>query len=164
MKAKDIALGGILTSISIIILYLSSIIPINTLTLLTLTSCLIAIAIIHSSIKLGGLVYTTTSIIGFLILPTNIIISYILFFGLYSIIKNFIEKSKNIVKEIILKLISFNILFIIGYTVFSSFIGDINLSISPIIFIILAEIGFLIYDYALTLIITFYLSRIKNRL
>lgn len=164
MKAKDIALGGILTSISIIILYLSSIIPINTLTLLTLTSCLVAIAIIHSSIKLGGLVYATTSIIGFLILPTNIIISYILFFGLYSIIKNFIEKSKNILKEIILKLISFNILFIIGYTVFSSFIGDINLSISPIIFIILAEIGFLIYDYALTLIITFYLSRIKNRL
>lgn len=162
MKAKDIALGGILTSISLIVLYLSSMIPVNTLAILTIASAIIPIAIIHSSIKLSYFIYGATSILGFLFIPTNIIISYIVFFGIYGIMKHYIEKINNIPKEIILKLLSFNILFIIGYTILKSFIGDLQITLSPILLIILAQIAFLIYDYALTLIITIYLNRIKK--
>ena len=161
MKAKDIALGGILTSISLIILYFSSILPINTLTILTLASCIIPVAIIQSSIKVGLVVYGATSLLGILFLPTNIIVAYIVFFGIYGVIKHFIEKFNNLLKEIVCKLITFNLCLAIGYGILRLLLGNIQIAIHPLLLILIAQIAFLIYDYALTLIITFYLNRIK---
>ncbi|MEG0295708.1 MAG: hypothetical protein RR620_03250 [Clostridium sp.] len=161
MKAKEIALGGILTSISLIILYSSSIIPVSTLSILTVVSCIVPIAIINSSIKVGAVVYGATSLLGFLLVPTNLIITYILFFGIYGIFKHFIERMNSLPKEVVVKLIFFNISFATSYFVLKLLLGNVEILISPILLIIAAQVVFLVYDYALTLIISFYLNRIK---
>ena len=159
MKAKDLTLGGILIAVSLVILYSSSILPISTLTILTLASCLIPICIIRSSVKTGFLVYIGTTTLGFFIIPINIIIYYGLFFGIYGIIKYYIEKLQKLPLEIILKFIMFNIIFIIILTVIKLFLGNIVINIPLWLLCLIAQPVFLVFDYALTLIISYYLNR-----
>lgn len=159
MKSKDLTLGGILIALTLVILYSSSILPISTLTILTLASCLIPVCIIRSSVKTGILVYVGATTLGFFIIPINIIVYYGLFFGVYGIIKYYIERLKKLPLEIILKLIIFNILFIVIFTMITLLLGNIVISIPLWMLWILAQPIFLLFDYALTLIIGYYLNR-----
>ena len=164
MKAKEITLSAVLIALTLIILYLNLIFPISTISILTLASLLIPVALIRGSMKSAILVYISSSIIGFFLLPINIILLYILFFGIYGIVKYFIEKIKNIPLEILLKLIIFNMIFFISFFLFKSFIA-IQITKLPLgIFWILAQVVFLVFDYALSLLITFYLERIHTKL
>lgn len=164
MKAKEITLSGILTGLTIVILYLNLLLPISTISILTLASLLIPIALIRGSMKSAILVYVSSSIIGLFILPLNIMILYILFFGIYGIVKFYIEKINKLPLEIFIKLIFFNIILLLSFFVFKAFI-PIEITKLPIeIFLIIAEIVFLVYDYALTLLISFYLQRIHPKL
>ena len=51
MNARDMALGGVLVALTSIILYMTSVIPTSTLTILTISSALIPICIIRSNVK-----------------------------------------------------------------------------------------------------------------
>ena len=163
LKAKDLALGGILTSLTVIVLFINILIPINTFAILTISSCFVPIAIIRSNVRVGIFVYIASSIIGFFLVPLDIMIPYILYFGIYGLVKFYIEKLRNMPLEILLKLSFSNIMLILGYILFTKFIAPINLNIPIWILIILAQIAFLIFDYALTLIITFYISKFHNK-
>lgn len=163
LKAKDLALGGILTSLTVIVLFINILIPINTFAILTISSCFVPIAIIRSNVRVGIFVYIASSIIGFFLVPLDIMIPFILYFGIYGLIKFYIEKLRNMPLEILLKLSFSNIMLILGYILFTKFIAHINLNIPIWILIILVQIAFLIFDYALTLIITFYISKFHNK-
>lgn len=163
LKAKDLALGGILTSLTVIALFINILIPINTFAILTISSCFVPIAIIRSNVRVGIFVYIASSIIGFFLVPLDLMIPFILYFGIYGLVKFYIEKLRNMPLEILFKLAFSNIMLIIGYILFTKFIAPINLNIPIWILIILAQIAFLIFDYALTLIITFYISKFHNK-
>lgn len=163
MKSSNIAQSGIIIALTLAILYSTSLLPISTLSILTLASCLIPIAIIRTSLKSTLLIYVASSILSFFLVPINISVLYALFFGIYGIIKFFIEKLNNLILEIILKLLSFNLLLFIIYTIFKAFLG-FKIQFSLLIFIGAAQIGFLIYDYALTLIISYFYNKINKRL
>lgn len=171
MSTKQLVSGSILTALTIIILYLTLLIPTNTLTLLTLASITVPIALIRENVKTSFMVYITSSLLGVILLPLNISLLYILFFGCYGIIKYFIEKLDRIPLEWLLKFIFFNIMFTLAYFLFDNlitpgaFTGLINLihkllpslQLSPTVIIFtLAQIGFIIFDYAFTLLIDFY--------
>ena len=101
-----------------------------------------------------------------------------IFFGVFGIIKFFIERLRKEKLEILLKLVFFNIAFIIGFLIMQNILG-INVitgletivsrlfdtstkAIASIILWIIAQPVFLIYDYAMTMIITFYMERIHT--
>ncbi|NME82719.1 hypothetical protein [Clostridium sp. SM-530-WT-3G] len=158
MKAKKIAESGILIALTIIVLYAASILPVSKLTVLTIASCFIPIAIMQTSLKNTIVIYVASSLLSLFLIPINIALSYILFFGIYGIIKYYIEKSKNLIIEIILKLIIFNILCsIIYFTVKNIFILPSTLPVW--IIVIGAQAIFLVYDYALSLIINYFYDR-----
>lgn len=178
MKSKDIALGGILVALTSIILYAASILPISTLTILTIASAIIPVCIIRSNIRTAIFVYIASSLIAFFIVPINIGLLYFIFFGIYGIVKYFIERIRRENIEMILKLVFFNIAFIIGFSIMQNILG-INIIagletlvlrffnsssrlISAIILWIIVQPIFLIYDYAMTMIITFYIDRIHK--
>ena len=180
MKAKDIALGGILVALTTIVLYSTSIIPISTLAILTIASSLIPVCIIRSNIQTSIFVYISSSLIAFFLVKINIAFLYFIFFGVYGIIKYFIERIRKEKIEIVLKLIVFNTAFIIGFIIMQNILG-INLisglevlisrffdisskTIASIILWIVAQPIFLIYDYAMTMIITFYMERIHKNI
>lgn len=180
MKAKDIALGGILVALTTMVLYSTSILPISTLVILTIASSLIPVCIIKSNIKTSIFVYISSSLIAFFLVKINIAFLYFIFFGVYGIIKYFIERIRKEKIEIVLKLIVFNTAFIIGFIIMQNILG-INLisglevlisrffdisskTIASIILWIVAQPIFLIYDYAMTMIITFYMERIHKNI
>lgn len=163
MKSNNIAQSGILIALTLAVLYSASVLPISTLSILTVASCLIPISIIRTSLKHSILIYLSSSILSFFLVPINIWILYSLFFGIYGIIKFFIEKLDNLIYEIILKFLTFNILLYIIYIIFKLFIG-FKVKLSLWIIILIAQIAFLIYDYALTLIITYFLNKINKHL
>lgn len=164
MKAKEITLSAVLIALTIVILYLNLLLPISTISILTLASLLIPIALIRGSMKSAILVYISSSIIGFFILPINIILLYILFFGIYGIVKFYIEKINELPLEIFIKIVFFNIILFLSFFIFKSFIA-IEITKLPIwLFFIMAQIVFLVFDYALTLLISFYLERIHSKL
>jgi len=164
MKSKYIAESGLLVALTLVILYATSVVPISKLSILTVASCLIPISIIRTSIKNTILVYIASSVLSFFLVPTNIALYYALFFGVYGIIKYIIEKFKNIPLELLLKLIAFNILLLIIYSITKSFLGILSPNFPLYILWLAAQIIFLVYDYALTLAISFFLNRFNKHL
>jgi hypothetical protein len=162
MKSKNMAESGVLVALTLIVLFSTSILSISTLSIMTVASCLIPIAIIRTSVKNAILVYIASSILSFMLVPTNIAIYYTLFFGIYGIIKYFIEKFRNMPLEILLKLISFNVLLGITYLITKTFLSFVYPSVSLLFLWIAAQVIFLIYDYALTLAISFFLNRFNK--
>ena len=179
MNARDMALGGVLVALTSIILYMISVIPTSTLTILTIASALIPICIIRSNVKTAIFVYFASSLISFFLVKINISLLYFIFFGVFGIIKFLIERLRNGMVEMILKLIFFNISFFIGFIVMQNVLGlniiaglkevifnVFNISsknIATILLWLIAQPVFLIYDYAMTLIITFYMEKIHGR-
>ena len=174
MKARDIA------ALTTIVLYATSILPISTLAILTIASALIPVCIIRSNIQTSIFVYISSSLIAFFLVPINISFLYFIFFGIYGIVKFFIERIRKEKLEILFKIVFFNIAFIIGFIIMQNVLG-INIiaglevlmsrffdtsgrTIASIILWIVAQPIFLIYDYAMTMIITFYMERIHKNI
>lgn len=179
MKSNEIAMGGISTALTIVILYLAAILPVSTISILTISAAIVAVCIIRSNIKTATFVYIASSIIGFFIIPLNIWLLYILIFGGYSIIKYLIERIRKEYIEYLLKFIYFNIIFIL-----SILLAKIVLSVDVFklaremidryiiiegnflvvaLFWIISQIVLFLFDYGLTLIITFYMDRVHKR-
>ena len=178
MKAHDLTLGGILTALTAIVLYLTIVIPTNTLALLTLASVMVPIALMRTNLKTAWVVYIASTLVAFLLIPSNTALMYCLFFGCYGIVKYFIERKNHLPIEVLLKLIFFNIIFFIGFYLFKNLLGlNILNNMQAVIshfsfasiekgpFVLLwfsGQIIFLIYDYALTLLIDLYRKYFKH--
>lgn len=157
--SKRVAYGGILLAVNIILLMLVNIIPVNTLFLLGLASLPISIIIMEWGLRSGIAFYIGSVILGFIVMSNKSQwIIYTLTFGVYGIVKYFIEKDIPIYLEYILKLLFANIILLIVYFILKEFIYiPINL-----ITIGSFEIVFLIYDYMYTLFIEYYNNKIRT--
>ncbi|MBU5300955.1 hypothetical protein KQI45_12820 [Clostridium sporogenes] len=166
LKSSNIAKGGIFTAISFLLIYLSTILPVNKLSLLATASAIIPIAIISTNVKNGFLVYLSTSILCSIVvgISRSSVIFYIIFFGLYGIIKYYIENFNKLYIEIILKFLFFNICLIILFYIYKLFFQGIPIINKYMyIYFIVAQVAFFAFDYVLTLFI-FYIDKhfIKN--
>ncbi|ADL52875.1 hypothetical protein [Clostridium cellulovorans] len=169
-KALYISRGGILTALSFMLVYISTVIPTSRLTVLALTSLIVPIAILTTNIKTSLVIYIATSVISlmFLGLRGNVLL-YILLFGIYGLIKLFIEKFKNLPLEIFLKLVYFNCVLLVLWLSASLFtdVTGIKLPeipyIIPIAFVVMQFI-FIVFDYALTQGINYFLNKIYDKI
>lgn len=161
-KGKKAAYGGLYTALTIILLYLSFILPTSKLTILTLVSAVIPLSILTTGVKNTLIVFLSSFAVSFFIGLREMSLLYISFFGIYGIIKYYIEKVTKVILEVFLKLLFFNIsLSMILFIIKSALINISNVSLPFYAVIILSQFIFLIYDYCLTLIIFFIKSRIK---
>lgn len=165
-KTIDIAKGGLFTAISVILIYLSTIIPVNKFYLLAVASCIIPLSVITTSLRNALVIYFATSLLSLVICGLrNTVVAYIVFFGLYGIVKYYIERIRKAYLEIILKLVFFNMTLALLFLAYKLFFPNlINVYIPLYVLIIGAQIVFLVFDYILTMFIG-YSSRyfVKNR-
>ncbi|AYD41254.1 hypothetical protein D4Z93_12320 [Clostridium fermenticellae] len=164
-KSSYIAKGGLFTAVGVILVYLSTIFPVNRLFLLMIASCIIPMCVIDLGLKNALTIYLSTSLLSLLIGGIRATtIFYVVFFGSYGIIKYYIEKISKLYVEIILKLIFFNICLAFMYFTFKLFIANlINLNLSIYIVLIVVQFAFLIYDYAVTLFINYINNRFYKK-
>lgn len=160
-SASNVAKGGLLVALTLVILYAANFITFNTLFLLGVTSALIPLAIIISDVPTSIMVYGASAILSYVLIPDkNLWLLYTVVFGPYGIVKLFIEKRRNTALEIILKLVYFNL--VIGVTFFlykSFFMPNVELEYSMALVILVGNVAFFIFDYVLTV----FVNSIRNR-
>ncbi|MEL7566215.1 MAG: hypothetical protein AAGU27_15195 [Dehalobacterium sp.] len=161
--AGRIALSGILAAGSLLTLFLATILPTNRIFFYGLSSVFCAIIIIEHGVRAGTIFYIGTSLFALMLIPNKIrLIPYILILGHYPLWKTFIERINHTGKELILKLLVLNIFSLAAYYGFTAlFFEHVILPIDLRLVFLLLQIVFIIYDYAFTLFIIFYLKTIK---
>lgn len=164
MKAKDITLGGILVALTVVTLYLTLLIPTNTIAILTISSLYIPICLVRSNTRTALFVYIASTIISFFLIPINYSLMYGLFFGIYGLVKHYIERLNKMPIEICIKLVFFNAMLIIGLLALKLFGISLDMKFSIGVLFVLAQPVFLVYDYALSSLITMYFRKFHSKL
>ncbi len=165
LTTKTAALGGIMLALLVATLFLAGFVPGFELTLYAISSLYTAVMILETNSKGGGLFYVASGILALLLVPNKAaILPYLFFFGLYGIVKFYIEKIKIQPVEICLKLLFFNISIGSGILLFKGmFLSNIQLpEYSNILLALGAQLLFLLYDYIFTLLIAFYIRRFSK--
>ncbi len=127
---------------------------------------MIGIVIIEFGAKSGVLFYIASCILGFFLTTNQVeIVTYILFFGMYSIVKYAIEKAAYNMKlgtvfEFATKIIYFNIVALCLYFLLREF------AIIKLYWwlVLVAEVAFVLYDYAFSVFINYYATKIKPKI
>ncbi len=178
-KTKKLTLSAVLAAMGVVLLLIGAFIEILDLSMAALASffCIFAV------IELGGghavMIYAVTGILSVIMMPQGLGgWFYLLFFGYYPIVK---EKLERLFKPLafFLKLLVFNaaitVYLIVSYFLF---FGDLELLIGEfssltgaqapigaviaVIYVALNAV-FVLYDLALTRLITFYLVRLRKK-
>lgn len=164
-SARRVAVSAILCSLGVLFLYLGAVLEVLDLTMGAFAS----IIIIFSVIEMGGgspyLIYAVTSVLSLILLPNKFpALLYLLFAGIYPIFKAKFERLHFAVSWV-LKLSFFNtsLLILIFMTVYMLHLPDNDLGYTWAAFA-LGNATFILYDVAVTRLITFYLVKIRSML
>lgn len=162
-KTRKLAFGAVFCALSVLCVFLASILPVNRISLYALASFFTSIIVIESGIKSSFVFYTAVTLLAFIAVPDKTaVVPYVSFFGLYGMAKYYIEKINKTIPELIIKYAFFNanLLLAIFFAV-----NILSLMVKPGIAIYLLviglEIAFIIYDYVYTLFINYYNSTLK---
>lgn len=140
--------------------------PFSRLSLLALSGLFTAIVFIELGIKYALITYSAAAIAGLLILPSkDMAIGFAVFFGWYPILKSYIEGLNKLIIEWALKLVIFNIVAVILYNIAKSLFELKELPNVPIWAVWIGlNILFLMYDYGLSILITYYNKRFRGKI
>ena len=177
-KLKNITVGALLAALSVAIIALGGVIEVLDLSAAAIASFICVFAVI----ELGGvypwLIFAVSSTLSLILIPSNFgAWCYLLFFGYYAILKEKIERLNNVLAWV-LKMLIGNIAFAIllfgfgtitygaglSFTELVNKVFETNFGTAMIIGVILiVEATFVMYDIALTRIITFYFKKLRHR-
>ncbi len=165
IRVKRLALSALMSTISVLFLYIGSIIEVLDLSLATLASFICVFVVIEIGGGCAYLVYATTGAISILFLPNKFIaVTYILFAGIYPIIKRYFERLPRI-PQWILKILLFNIEYTaIHFSLKFIFLLEETGLALDIISYALFNLFFILYDIALTRLISYYYRNLRKRL
>lgn len=170
---RKIAFGSIMTALTIVSLYGSVFLPTGKIALLAITSLCILITHIECGTKFSLIQFLASALIGILFIPFKLqMILFITFLGYYPIIKSYIEQINKRWLEWLVKIFFFNAILIVAYMVIKyillSYIrfGTIfELVFSHLMTVVLIlEIAFILYDYMLSLLASYYINVIHKRI
>ncbi len=161
IKTNKITGGGISSALCVIMLLGAKFVPNLTLAFLFAASITIGICILKYKTLCALLAYVATSVVTVFIVPEMSLLFSVLF-GIYPIIKLYIEKLKNIVAEYVIKFVFANVFLVALYVVLKAVdrvhIWDFGL---PLLWIV-GIVALLFYDLMFTVVINaFYKSYYK---
>ncbi len=165
---KRLTVCAMLSALGVVLLYLGSLIEVLDISMAVIASLTCVIAVIEYGKGAPWSIYGVTSLLSLILLPNKTPAAmYAIFFGFYPILKEKFEK-RNKVLSWVLKEIVFNVcLVLMGIAMyFLTTTGDNTLFSSPTflaLMILAAELVFVLYDIALTRLISFYIISIRHR-
>ncbi len=167
---KKIALSGLLSAISVIIIFMGSLFQTLDLSAAAIAGLAVLYAMIELGTKYAVLIYGVTSLLGLILLPyKSPVMFFVLFGGIYPIVKPYLHRIKSKVLTYVLKLIFANILFFVIYLTAKHILGlpdDFVASSSNIPLVgtlLFANIVFLVYDFTLDRLVIMYMVRVKKQ-
>lgn len=158
-----------LVALGVIFLGIGSLLEVLDISMAVIASLCVIIAVIEYGKSAPWLVYAATSVLSFILLIHNPLpaIFFSLFFGFYPILKEKLERKPKVISWL-LKEIIFNVclaaillIYFLLFTPTSSY--NIPLPWLIVLAILLCEAVFILYDIALTRMITFYVIKLRHR-
>lgn len=166
--AHRISLTAMFAAMSLLFLYLASILPTARLAMYFLSSVFVMGLVVEEEIALSFMMFFVVSALSLLLMPNPFlrVLPYVLFFGHYGIGKFFIESNiKDKIVRYVIKLLYFNIALVLLYLILkTTFIAEnIDLSVFPVwVLIIICEIAFVVYDFVFTKVTAYYYNNIRR--
>lgn len=164
-RSRQIAVSAILSALGVLLLYLGSVFEILDLTTAAAASFITAFAVIEIGGTSAWLIYAVTGVLALILLPNKFIaVFYVLFAGFYPIMKEKFERLHYVVSWILkLSLFNTSLLFVVLVSKTLLHLPEDELGFTIPVFA-LGNGAFLLYDIAMSKIITVYLVRLRSRL
>lgn len=167
-----VALGGIVSALCLVTMFLSGIMPALYLVLPMVAGILMMIIAVEVNTKWALLTYIAVSILSlFITFDKEAALIFIMFFGHYPILRFYIEKIKMKFTEFIVKFTIFNIC-IISYFYITVYLLGLEQMLEEmndfgkygsIIMLVIVNVIFILYDYNLEICYKFYRLKIMPK-
>ncbi|MBO5294364.1 MAG: hypothetical protein J6B71_03870 [Clostridia bacterium] len=166
-QTKYLTVSAMLSALGVVFLMLGSLVEVLDISVAVLASLLTVYAVIEMGRAYPWLIWIVTSVLSLLLLPQKTpALFYALFAGFYPILKEKLERIPSFVCYL-LKLVVFHLCLGAMVAVMLLFIPDAlemnGMKWLPIALYLAALACFVLYDFALTKIITYYLIRLRKR-
>ena len=156
-----------IAALSTVILYLGSFIEVLDISMAVLASLFTTVIVIEYGRGAPWSVFGVTSVLSLILLPQKLpALMYALFFGYYPILKEYIEKIRSRLICVVIKLCIFAGATALLLVLTKIFVVEIDVPAGPImtaIFIVLAALTLILYDMALTRMVSYYIFRLRHR-
>ena len=169
-KSGKIALGGLLTALGVVLMFLTGLIPIGTYALPAIAGVLLIVAVIEIGAKWAWMIYAAVAVLSLLFAADKeAALLFVLFFGYYPFLKSFLERISNKVLSWISKFAVFNVAVVACFFLAVNFLQLPEDSFTvfgiylPWVFLILGNAVFLIYDIALSGLVATYVEKLHHR-
>ena len=165
-KTRRIAVSSVLSALGVVMLYLGSMVEVLDISMAVIASLICVFAVIEYGKGYPWLIFTVTALLSLLLLPNKTPAAmYAVFFGFYPIIKEKLERLPRVISWV-LKEIIFNVAFAVMavLVMFVFAMGNIEIDLPYIIGIVfLGELTFVLYDIAMTRLISLYIFKLRKR-
>ena len=165
-KTRRIAVSSVLSALGVVMLYLGSMVEVLDISMAVIASLICVFAVIEYGKGYPWLIFTVTALLSLLLLPNKTPAAmYAVFFGFYPIIKEKLERLPRVISWV-LKEIIFNVAFAVMavLVMFVFTMGNIEIDLPYIIGIVfLGELTFVLYDIAMTRLISLYIYKLRKR-
>jgi hypothetical protein len=171
--SRQVSFGGILTAVILLLMFLVRISPTADFVFYTLMSTAVCVGVIEGKAPAGLLIWLTASLLGVVLIGLPYVWQFMLFFGPWALVKALIEgrfpaqRKAGFFIGLLLKVVGFAVLLTAVYFLFRSFVTPslekwMALLPYPGLLIPLSVlIVCLLYDWALSRLLTIYGTRIR---
>lgn len=170
-KTLKLSLSSLMAAFCTTIMLSTGLITIGTYALPAIAGAFCVPIVIEINKKWAVATYVVTSLLSILIVADKeAVIIFTLFFGYYPILKATIEKIKNKWLILFLKLLVFNVSIIFYYILTVNLLGlpddtFVIFGVSvPLFFLVMGNITFLLYDYAVSRFIQIYVFKLHSKI
>lgn len=171
-KSTQVAMGGVTSALCLLLMFMTGLIPFATFALPATAGILLVAIVVENGYQTALLVYGAVSFLSLVIVPDReAALMFIAFFGHYPILKSRLERIPSRLAEGVVKFSVFNLCVVGGYWVAIKILGMGFLlesmgefgKYSLIVLLAMGNLFFVLYDRALTNIITFYVKVFRVR-
>ncbi len=165
-RIKQLTVCALLAALGVVLLSVGRLIGVLDASMAVLASLTCVIAVIEYGKAAPWLVFAVTAVLSIVLQPDNTAAwMYLLFFGFYPILKEKLEKLGGVLSWVFKELI-FNVA-LVAMALLMKFIlapaADSEPWFMYVILVVLCEAVFVLYDVALTRMISFYIYRIRKK-
>lgn len=165
-RAIYITLPAILAGIGLLLLYLSALVPSGRWAVVAVAGLLTAMAVIVTGLWGGVACYAATGLLGLLLVPDRLnVLLYLLFFGIYPVVKSLLERIRPHWLGFWGKLAFFNGVLTVFLLAFSAlFLPALPETLTGHVWLLYlaGNVAFVVYDFGFTKLISFYGERLSK--
>ena len=164
-KSKKIALCAILSAFSVLMLFIGAVIDVLSMTMTAVASLFIVVVMIEIGPPYPWLSWGVTSALSMILLPNKLpAILYLLFGGLYPILKAQFERLHYVVAWILkLSFINTALLLTVTATKYIFYLNDSSIDFT-VPFLLLGNAALILYYIALSKLILLYIVKIRHHM